>query len=134
MTLKLWQLIVVEVVVVGAVTAAIALVLLGHGSKAAGRATSAGVAHSRVTPGQKALQTVALALRAALPSIEAYHYGYNTYRGVTTKKLRAIDPKLDPNLKIVIHGSSYCVQDTVNGITGRIVGSDTNALARGKCR
>lgn len=134
MTVKLWQLIVVEVIVVGVVAAVVALAVLGRGSGAAGGATNAGASHSRVTPGQRALQTAALALRAALPALEAYHYGYNTYRGVTTNKLRSIDPKLDPNLKVVIHGSTFCLEDTVNGVTGRIVGSDTNILARGKCR
>jgi hypothetical protein len=134
MTIKLWQLIVVEVVVVGAVTAVVALVLFGHSGAAAGGGTNAGAADPRITPGQKALQIAALALRAALPSIEAYHYGYNTYRGVTISKLRSMNPKLDPNLKVVIHGSTFCLEDTVEGVTGRIVGSDTTALARGKCR
>lgn len=134
MTVKLWQLIVVEVIAVGVVAAVVALAVLRHGSGAAGGATSSAAAHASVTPGEKALQTAALALRAALPAIEAYHYGYNTYRGVTTSKLRSIDPKLDPNLKVVIHGSTFCLEDTVHGVTGRIVGSDTNALARGKCR
>lgn len=55
-------------------------------------------------------------LRAALPSAEVYYGDNETYAGMTTAALRAVDPALSPSLQVVASGPDwYCLAESVAG-------------------
>ena len=62
-------------------------------------------------------------LRAALPTAEAYYADNETYVGMTTDALAAMDGGMSSTLTVVsATDSSYCLTDTVNGKTWSVEG------------
>ena len=57
-------------------------------------------------------------VRAAIPGVEAYYASTNTYSGLTTTQLKAVDPGIK---NVTVHGplsaTSYCVQSVVGAAT-----------------
>jgi type IV pilus assembly protein PilA len=61
-------------------------------------------------------------VRAALPAVETYFADNSTYVGMTQAALAAIDAGV-PTLAISgLSATSYCISNTVNGVTWRKVG------------
>src|SRR5579884_468895 len=63
-------------------------------------------------------------VRAAIPSAEAFYETNNTYSGLTTTALRAIDAGLSKNLTTVssVTVSHYCLGASVGGKTWSVYG------------
>jgi len=61
-------------------------------------------------------------VRAAVPTVETFFADNGTYVGMTQAALRLIDAGV-PTLAISgLTGASYCISNTVNGVTFRKVG------------
>ena len=62
-------------------------------------------------------------LRAALPTAQTYYGENETYFGMTTDALVAIDDGMSPTLTVAsATDSSFCLTDTVNGKTWSVEG------------
>jgi type IV pilus assembly protein PilA len=72
-------------------------------------------------------------LRAAVPSVETYYSDNNTYVGMTTTALKAIDAGLGSGIAIgTVSSSTYCVQATVGGHTYKKAGPAAS-ITSGAC-
>ena len=73
-------------------------------------------------------------VRAAIIAVESYYSDNNTYLGMSTSALQAIDAgiKLDPIAAGSLSTTSYCVSATVGGKTWKKLGPASDIVA-GTC-
>jgi len=111
-------------------TAVLSFVLVGRGTASETRTLALVPA---TMPKAMAKETAAANVRAAIPSIEAFHTDHGTYAGATVAALRRdYDSGIGPFVKLGWGDKTrYCIESTVGGQTMSVTQPGTDILSGG---